>query len=143
MLFFGGCGVGVWLPEVSATQLWWDFLEAGCIPPLGGRVSPFVGVTALNDRNKAYAWLSAEVETCLWLLFILVRGLLQLRRSRVAGPAREARRWQTNYARVSCRNDLLLRNGLPQDFGRSRLFIGIDLIFYGAAWIGIALGLRA
>ena len=23
------------------------------------------------------------------------------------------------------------------------LFIGIDLIFYGAAWIGLALGLRA
>jgi uncharacterized membrane protein HdeD (DUF308 family) len=86
--------------------------------------------------------LSAEVATMLMAVFFLVSGLFQLVGSIwVTLPGWG---WQAVDGIITVVLGILVLAQWPASgLWVIGLFIGIDLIFYGAAWIGLALGLRA
>ena len=86
--------------------------------------------------------LSAEVATMLMAVFFLVSGLFQFIGSIwVALPGWG---WQAVDGIIAIVLGLLVLAQWPTSgLWVIGLFIGIDLIFYGAAWIALALGLRA
>ena len=86
--------------------------------------------------------LSAEVLTMLMAVFFLVSGLFQFIGSIwVALPGWG---WQAVDGIIAIVLGLLVLAQWPTSgLWVIGLFIGIDLIFYGAAWIALALGLRA
>src|SRR5271157_183934 len=85
--------------------------------------------------------ISAEMLTLFMAMFFLVGGLFQLVGSlwvRVPGWG-----WQTADGVITFVLGLLVLAQWPASgLWVIGLFIGIDLIFYGIAWIAIALGLR-
>jgi len=86
--------------------------------------------------------LSAEVATMLIALFFLVSGLFQFFGS--IWVAQPGWGWQAADGIIAFVLGLLVLAQWPASgLWVIGLFIGIDLFFYGAAWIAIALGLRA
>ena len=85
--------------------------------------------------------LSAEVATMLMAVFFLVSGLFQFIGSIwVALPGWG---WQAADGLITFVLGILVLAQWPASgLWVIGLFIGIDLIFYGAAWIALALGLR-
>jgi len=86
--------------------------------------------------------LGAEVATMLMAVFFLISGLFQFIGSLwVALPGWG---WQSVDGIIAFVLGLLVLAQWPvSGLWVIGLFIGIDLIFYGAAWIALALGLRA
>jgi uncharacterized membrane protein HdeD (DUF308 family) len=86
--------------------------------------------------------LSAEVVTVLMAMFFLISGLFQFIGSvwvEVPGWG-----WQAVDGLITFVLGVLVLAQWPASgLWVIGLFIGIDLIFYGAAWIALALGLRA
>jgi uncharacterized membrane protein HdeD (DUF308 family) len=85
---------------------------------------------------------SAEVLTMFMAMFFLVGGLFQVVGSiAVALPGWG---WQVADGLITMVLGLLILSGWPASgLWVIGLFIGIDLIFYGLAWIALALGLRS
>ena len=85
--------------------------------------------------------ITAEVLTLVMALFFLVGGLFQIVGSAVLGFPGWG--WHVADGAITVVLGLMILAHWPASgrwvFG---LFLGIDLIFYGAAWIAIALGLR-
>jgi len=97
------------------------------------------GVTGLILVSRPVV--SAEVLTIFMAMFFLVGGLFQLIGSaRVALPGWG---WQALDGLIALVLGLLVLAQWPASgLWVIGLFIGIDLIFYGVAWIALALGLR-
>jgi uncharacterized membrane protein HdeD (DUF308 family) len=86
--------------------------------------------------------ISAEVLTVLMAMFFLVGGLFQLVASLSIGLPGWG--WQAFDGVIAVVLGLLVLGQWPgSGLWVIGLFIGIDLIFYGIAWIALALGLRA
>ena len=86
--------------------------------------------------------LGAEVVTAVMAVFFLISGLFQFIGSLwVALPGWG---WQALDGIIAFVLGLLVLAQWPASgLWVIGLFLGIDLIFYGAAWIALALGLRA
>ena len=98
------------------------------------------GVTGLIFVTRPV--LGAEVVTIFMAMFFLISGLFQLIGSALVGlPGCGLAGGGRSTSRL-CWVYLFWRNGPHRDFWVIGLFIGIDLFFYGAAWIALALGLR-
>ena len=86
--------------------------------------------------------ISAEIATLFMAMFFLIGGLFQLVGSlmvRVPGWG-----WQTADGIISLvLGALVLAQWPASGLWVIGLFVGLDLIFYGAAWIALALSLRA
>jgi uncharacterized membrane protein HdeD (DUF308 family) len=86
--------------------------------------------------------LGAEVATMLMAVFFLIGGLFQFISS--AWVALPGWGWQLADGVITFILGVLILAQWPvSGLWVIGLFIGIDLIFYGGAWIAIALGLRA
>jgi len=86
--------------------------------------------------------LGAEVVTVFMAMFFLIGGLFQLIGS--AWVALPGWGWQALDGLIALVLGLLVLAQWPASgLWVIGLFIGIDLIFYGAAWIALALGLHA
>jgi uncharacterized membrane protein HdeD (DUF308 family) len=86
--------------------------------------------------------ITAEVLTLVMAVFFLVGGLFQLIGSLWIGLPGWG--WQAADGIITFVLGLLvLRQWPASGLWVIGLFVGIDLIFYGIAWIAIALGLRA
>jgi len=98
------------------------------------------GVTGLIFVTRPV--LGAEVVTVFMAMFFLIGGLFQLIGS--AWVALPGWGWQALDGLIALVLGLLVLAQWPASgLWVIGLFIGIDLIFYGAAWIALALGLRA
>ena len=98
------------------------------------------GVTGLIFVTRPV--LGAEVVTVFMAMFFLIGGLFQLIGS--AWVALPGWGWQALDGFIALVLGLLVLAQWPASgLWVIGLFIGIDLIFYGAAWIALALGLRA
>jgi uncharacterized membrane protein HdeD (DUF308 family) len=98
------------------------------------------GVTGLILVTRPV--LGAEVVTIFMAMFFLIGGLFQLIGS--AWVALPGWGWQALDGLIALVLGLLVLAQWPASgLWVIGLFIGIDLIFYGAAWIVLALGLRA
>jgi len=98
------------------------------------------GVTGLMLVTRPV--LGAEVVTVFMAMFFLISGLFQLIGS--AWVALPGWGWQALDGVIAFVLGLLVLAQWPASgLWVIGLFIGIDLIFYGAAWIALALGLRA
>lgn len=98
------------------------------------------GVTGLILATRPV--LSAEVMTVFMAMFFLIGGLFQLIASAWVAPSGWA--WQALDGLIAFVLGVLVLAQWPASgLWVIGLFIGIDLIFYGAAWIAFALGLRA
>jgi uncharacterized membrane protein HdeD (DUF308 family) len=86
--------------------------------------------------------LAAEATTMLIAVFFLVGGLFQILGS--AWVALPGWGWQVADGLITLLLGILVLAQWPASgLWVIGLFIGIDLIFYGAAWIALAMGLRA
>jgi len=86
--------------------------------------------------------ISAEAATILMAMFFLVSGLFQLVASVVV--ALPGWGWQAVDGIITfILGGLVLAQWPASGLWVIGLFVGIDLIFYGCAWIALALGLRA
>jgi uncharacterized membrane protein HdeD (DUF308 family) len=98
------------------------------------------GVTGLILVTRPL--LSAEVATIFIAMFFLIGGLFQLIGSAWVGLPGWG--WQVVDGLIAFVLGLLVLAQWPASgLWVIGLFIGIDLFFYGAAWIALALGLRA
>ena len=85
--------------------------------------------------------ISAEVTTVFMAMFFLIGGLFQIVGS--VALALPGWGWQVADGFITLVLGLLVLAEWPASgLWVIGLFIGIDLIFYGAAWIALALGLR-
>ena len=85
--------------------------------------------------------LGAEVVTIFMAMFFLISGLFQLIGSALVGLPGCG--WQAVDGLIAFVLGLLVLAQWPASgLWVIGLFIGIDLFFYGAAWIALALGLR-
>ncbi len=135
MLFFGwllvlACGI-----EVAQAILVWHW--AGFFHHLVAAI--LFGVTGVLILTRPV--LGAEVITMLMAVFFLISGLFQFVGSLwVALPGWG---WQAADGIIAFVLGLLVLAQWPvSGLWVIGLFLGIDLIFYGAAWIAVALGLR-
>jgi uncharacterized membrane protein HdeD (DUF308 family) len=86
--------------------------------------------------------ISAEVVTVFMAMFFLVGGLFQIVGS--VALALPGWGWQVADGVITLVLGLLVLAGWPASgLWVIGLFVGIDLIFYGCAWIALALGLRS
>ena len=86
--------------------------------------------------------ISAETLTLFMGLFFLIGGIFQLVSALIVGSAGWG--WQALDGIVTLVLGVLVVSQWPiSGLWVIGLFIGIDLIFYGAAWIAIALSLRS
>ena len=136
MLFFGwllvlACGIAV--IQAILVGHW-----AGFFHHLVAAI--LFGVTGLLIATRPL--LGAEVATMLMAVFFLISGLFQFFGSWwVALPGWG---WQAVDGIIAFVLGLFVLAQWPASgLWVIGLFIGIDLIFYGAAWIALALGLRA
>jgi uncharacterized membrane protein HdeD (DUF308 family) len=97
------------------------------------------GITGLLIVTRPL--ISAEVATVFMAMFFLIGGLFQLIGSMaVALPGWG---WQAADGIITFALGLLVLAGWPvSGLWVIGLFVGIDLIFYGSAWIALALSLR-
>jgi uncharacterized membrane protein HdeD (DUF308 family) len=136
MLFFGWLLVvasGIEIAQAVMVGHW-----AGFFQHLFAAI--LFGVTGLILATRPV--ISAEVLTVFMALFFLVGGLFQL----VGSVALAAPRWgwQAADGVITLILGLLVLAEWPASgLWVIGLFVGIDLIFYGGAWIALALGLRA
>jgi uncharacterized membrane protein HdeD (DUF308 family) len=136
MLFFGwllvvACGIEV--AQAILVGHWAGFFQHLVAAILFG-VTGFLIVTR--------PLLGAEVATMLMAVFFLVSGLFQIFGS--AWVALPGWAWQVADGLITVVLGLLVLAQWPASgLWVIGLFIGIDLIFYGGAWIALALGLRA
>jgi uncharacterized membrane protein HdeD (DUF308 family) len=85
--------------------------------------------------------ISAEALTIFMAMFFLIGGLFQLIAS--IAVAQPGWGWQAAYGIITFILGALLLAGWPASgLWVIGLFVGIDLIFYGCAWIVLALSLR-
>jgi uncharacterized membrane protein HdeD (DUF308 family) len=136
MLFFGWLLVlasGIEIAQAVLVGHWAGFFQHLLAAILFG----IVGLLLVTRPVK-----SAEVLTVLMAMFFLVGGLFQIVGSiAVALPGWG---WQVADGLITLVLGLLVLAEWPTSgVWVIGLFIGIDLIFYGAAWIALALGLRS
>jgi len=135
MLFFGwllvvACGIEV--AQAVLVGHWAGFFQHLVAAILFG-VTGFLIV--------ARPLLGAEVATMLMAVFFLVSGLFQVFGS--AWVALPGWGWQVADGLITFVLGLLVLAQWPASgLWVIGLFVGIDLIFYGGAWIALALGLR-
>ncbi len=136
MLFFGWLLVlasGIEIAEAVMVGHWAGFFHHLLAAIL-------FGVTGLLLVTRPI--ISAEVVTVIMAMFFLIGGLFQLIGSlAVALPGWG---WQAADGIITfILGALVLAQWPASGLWVIGLFIGIDLIFYGCAWIALALGLRA
>jgi uncharacterized membrane protein HdeD (DUF308 family) len=136
MLFFGWLLVlagGIEVAQAVMVGHWAGFFQHLLAAILFG----IAGLLLVTQPMK-----SAEVLTMFMAMFFLVGGLFQVVGSiAVALPGWG---WQVADGLITMVLGLLILSGWPASgLWVIGLFIGIDLIFYGLAWIALALGLRS
>jgi uncharacterized membrane protein HdeD (DUF308 family) len=135
MLFFGwllliACGIEV--AQAIIVGHWAGFFHHLVAAILFGVIGFFFVTRPL---------LSAEVATMLMAVFFLIGGLFQIVTS--AWVALPGWGWQLADGIITFILGVLIVAQWPvSGLWVIGLFIGIDLIFYGGAWIALALGLR-
>ena len=136
MLFFGWLLVlasGIEIAQAVMVGRWAGFFQHLLAAILFG----VAGLLLVTRPLK-----SAEVVTLLMGMFFLVGGVFQLVGS--VALALPGWGWHAADGVITFVLGLLVLAGWPASgLWVIGLFIGIDLIFYGAAWIALALGLRA
>jgi uncharacterized membrane protein HdeD (DUF308 family) len=136
MLFFGWLLVlasGIEIAQAVMVGHWAGFFQHLLAAVL-------FGVTGLLIVMRPV--ISAEVATVFMAMFFLIGGLFQLIGSvAIASPGWG---WQAADGVITFLLGLLVLAQWPASgLWVIGLFVGIDLIFYGCAWIALALGLRA
>ncbi len=136
MLFFGWLLVlasGIEIAQAVMVGHWAGFFQHLLAAVL-------FGVTGLLIVMRPV--ISAEVATVFMAMFFLIGGLFQLIGSvAIASPGWS---WQAADGVITFVLGLLVLAQWPASgLWVIGLFVGIDLIFYGCAWIALALGLRA
>jgi len=136
MLFFGWLLVlasGIEIAQAVMVGHWAGFFQHLLAAVL-------FGVTGLLIVMRPV--ISAEVATVFMAMFFLIGGLFQLIGSvAIASPGWG---WQAADGVITFVLGLLVLAQWPASgLWVIGLFVGIDLIFYGCAWIALALGLRA
>jgi uncharacterized membrane protein HdeD (DUF308 family) len=135
MLFFGwllvfACGIEI--AQAIVVGHWAGFFHHLLAAILFGVVGVLIVTRPL---------LSAEVATMVMAVFFLIGGLFQLIGS--VWVALPGWGWQAADGLITFVLGILVLAQWPASgLWVIGLFIGIDLIFYGAAWIALALGLR-
>jgi uncharacterized membrane protein HdeD (DUF308 family) len=136
MLFFGWLLVlaaGIEIAQAVMVGHWAGFFQHLLAAILFG----MAGLLLVTRPLK-----SAEVVTMLMALFFLVGGLFQIVSSIAIGLPGWG--WQVADGFITLVLGVLVLAEWPASgLWVIGLFIGIDLIFYGAAWIALALGLRS
>ncbi len=136
MLFFGWLLVlasGIEIAQAVMVGHWAGFFQHLLAAVL-------FGVTGLLIVMRPL--ISAEVATVFMAMFFLIGGLFQLIGSvAIASPGWG---WQAADGVITFVLGLLVLAQWPASgLWVIGLFVGIDLIFYGCAWIALAFGLRA
>ncbi len=136
MLFFGWLLVlasGIEIAQAVMVGHWAGFFQHLLAAVL-------FGVTGLLIVMRPV--ISAEVATVFMAMFFLIGGLFQLIGSvAIASPGWG---WQAADGVITFVLGLLVLAQWPASgLWVIGLFVGIDLIFYGCAWIALAFGLRA
>ena len=136
MLFFGWLLVlasGIEIAQAVMVGHWAGFFQHLLAAVL-------FGITGLLIVMRPV--ISAEVATVFMAMFFLIGGLFQLIGSvAIASPGWG---WQAADEVITFVLGLLVLAQWPASgLWVIGLFVGIDLIFYGCAWIALALGLRA
>jgi uncharacterized membrane protein HdeD (DUF308 family) len=136
MLFFGWLLVlasGIEIAQAVMVGHWAGFFQHLLAAVL-------FGITGLLIVMRPV--ISAEVATVFMAMFFLIGGLFQLIGSvAIASPGWG---WQAADGVITFLLGLLVLAQWPASgLWVIGLFVGIDLIFYGCAWIALALGLRA
>jgi uncharacterized membrane protein HdeD (DUF308 family) len=136
MLFFGWLLVlasGIEIAQAVMVGHWAGFFQHLLAAVL-------FGITGLLIVMRPV--ISAEVATVFMAMFFLIGGLFQLIGSvAIASPGWG---WQAADGVITFVLGLLVLAQWPASgLWVIGLFVGIDLIFYGCAWIALALGLRA
>ncbi len=136
MLFFGWLLVfagGVEIAQAVMVGRWAGFFEHLLAAILFG----ITGLLLVTRPIK-----SAEVLTIVMAMFFLVGGLFQMIGS--IALALPGWGWQVADGLITLALGLLVLAQWPvSGLWAIGLFVGIDLIFYGGAWIALALGLRS
>jgi uncharacterized membrane protein HdeD (DUF308 family) len=136
MLFFGWLLVlasGIEIAQAVMVGHWAGFFQHLLAAVL-------FGVTGLLIVMRPV--ISAEVATVFMAMFFLIGGLFQLVGS--VAVALPGWGWQAADGIITFVLGLLVLAQWPASgLWVIGLFVGIDLIFYGCAWIALALGLRA
>jgi len=135
MLFFGwllllACGIEI--AQAVLVGHWAGFFQHLVAAILFGVVGVIIITRPL---------ISAEVMTVFIATFLLIGGLFQL----ISALAVHASGWGWHVADgliTAILGVLVLAQWPASGLWVIGLFVGIDLIFYGGAWIAIALGLR-
>ena len=135
MLFFGWLLViasGIEIAQAVMVGHWAGFFQHLLAAILFGIVGLLIVVRPM---------ISAEVATIFMAMFFLVGGLFQLIGSVAVGLPGWG--WQAADGLITLVLGLLVIAQWPASgFWVIGLFVGIDLIFYGATWIALALELR-
>ena len=136
MLFFGWLLVlasGIEIAQAVMVGHWAGFFQHLLAAVL-------FGITGLLIVMRPL--ISAEVATVFMAMFFLIGGLFQLIGAvAIASPGWG---WQAADGVITFVLGLLVLAQWPASgLWVIGLFVGIDLIFYGCAWIALALGLRA
>jgi len=136
MLFFGWLLVlasGIEIAQAIMVGHWAGFFQHLLAAVL-------FGITGLLIVSRPV--ISAEVATIFMAMFFLVGGLFQL--IGAVAVALPGWGWHVADGIITFVLGLLVIAGWPASgLWVIGLFVGIDLIFYGCAWIAVALGLRA
>ena len=136
MLFFGWLLVlasGIEIAQAVMVGHWAGFFQHLLAAVL-------FGITGLLIVMRPV--ISAEVATVFMAMFFLIGGLFQLVGS--VAVALPGWGWQAADGIITFVLGLLVLAQWPASgLWVIGLFVGIDLIFYGCAWIALALGLRA
>lgn len=136
MLFFGWLLVfagGIEIAQAVMVGRWAGFLEHLLAAILFG----ITGLLLVTRPIK-----SAEVLTIMMAMLFLVGGLFQMIGS--IALALPGWGWQVTDGLITLILGLLMLAQWPvSGLWAIGLFVGIDLIFYGGAWIALALGLRS
>ncbi len=136
MLFFGWLLVlasGIEIAQAVMVGHWAGFFQHLLAAVL-------FGVTGLLIVMRPL--ISAEVATVFMAMFFLIGGLFQL--VGAVAVALPGWGWQAADGVITFVLGLLVLAQWPASgLWVIGLFVGIDLIFYGCAWIALALGLRA
>jgi uncharacterized membrane protein HdeD (DUF308 family) len=136
MLFFGWLLVlasGIEIAQAVMVGHWVGFFQHLLTAILFGIVGLLIVMRPV---------VSAEVATVFMAMFFLIGGLFQMISS--VAVALPGWGWQTADGLLTFVLGLLVLAQWPASgLWVIGLFVGIDLIFYGATWIALALGLRA
>jgi uncharacterized membrane protein HdeD (DUF308 family) len=136
MLFFG------WLLVIAAGI---EVVQAIMVGKWAGLYHHWLGAVLFGVVGALMIWrpvASAEVLTLLMGAFFLVAGLFQLITPFVVSLPDWG--WHALYGLITLVLGILVLAQWPvSGLWVIGLFVGIELIFYGGAWIALALGLRS